>query len=231
MPNLIEVKPSERWHGLIYSESGRGKTHLIGQFPKPYILDFDGNLETLYGQDVQYDSFYERASDDGSGKLWPKVLDKLDAWIEEPWGETLAIDSLTTALDVIVAYVVRRAGRTKLELQDYVSIYDEAIKFLRRCRKAPTHLIVNAHEDVMRDEETGKLAIRPWVLGQELPKKVPIFFNNVYNIVLDGRGTAMRRKLLVVPDGTRVAKSQATNDDVMIDKTFEAIIAHINKRS
>lgn len=232
MANLRDRQPSDRFHGLVYGASGAGKTHLIGTFPDPYIVDTDYGLETLVGKDVEFDEFYARVGDDHAREMWPAILSKVEEFGEDPPHATLAVDSLTTLMDVASAYILARAGRPLLQLQDYNTLYDEIIKLLVRLRRAPCNVVITAHEEMIRDENTGKLMVVPLVTGQKFGPKLPIFFSNIYNAVVDiprSGNKVATRYLLVQPDGTRLAKTQVTSDEQRIDKSYDAIIQHLTQ--
>jgi len=229
---LVDRKPKDRFHGLIYGDSGAGKTHLIGTFPSPYIIDTDFGLDTLAGKDIEYEEYYARIGQEGASEAWPAVLDKAEEFVKNPPRDTLAIDSLTTLFDSVIAYVLNKAKRNVLQIQDYMTIYDEITTLIVKLRKVPCHVLVTAHEEVYRDELSGRINYRPLVIGNKFSPKLPIFFNNIYNIVVDipkkGDRVADRR-LLVQPDGQRLAKTQSDlrPDEIKIEKNFDAIMAHI----
>ena len=235
MANLKDRQPADKFHALIYGDSGSGKTHLAGQFPTPLILDTDFGLETLVGQDVDYEEWYVRAGEDNWKTQWKELLDSVDVFAKKPTHETLVVDSLTTLVDVVSAFVINKAGRgaaAGLQLQDYSAIYTELTKLIVELRRLPTNMVLTAHEDTFRDQLTMKLTVRPLVIGQAFGPRLPIFFNNIYNVVVDipKSGTKVpTRELLVQSDGTRLAKSQAKNDDLRIPKSYESILEHINR--
>lgn len=231
MPNLSERKPADRFHGLIYGQSGAGKTHLIGTFPDPYIIDTDYGLETLVGRDIEFDEFYARAGEDAAKIMWPAILAKVEEFIKSPPHATLAVDSLTTLMDVAAAFVLSKTGRTTLQLQDYTPLYDEITKLVVRLRRVPANVVITAHEESIRDENTGKLQIVPLVMGNKFGPKLPIFFTNIMNCVVDYPKTGVKtadRYLLVQSDGTRLAKSQVTSDATRIAKSYSAIVEYLN---
>lgn len=234
MSNLKDRARSDRIHAMVYGESGAGKTHLLGTFPNPFILDTDYGLESLRGRDIDYEEFYTTIEDDDAKDRWPALLETVEVFTKNPTHETLSVDSLTTTCDVVVAHVLAKNRRVALQLQDYNEIFNELTKLLVRLRRCPTHAILTAHEETIRDEHTGKLSIRPMAIGQAFPKKLPIFFNNIFCALVEtpkrsSVGTLPVRSLLVSSDGTRIAKTQASNDDTHIDKSFEAITEHFNK--
>ena len=234
MSNLKDRQRSDRIHAMIYGESGAGKTHLLGTFPNPYILDTDYGLACLTGKDIDYDEFYTTLEDPDAKERWPALLETVEDFVANPTHETLAVDSLTTVCDVVVVHVLAKNRRVSLQLQDYNDIFNELTKLLVRLRRCPTHAILTAHEETIRDEFTGKLSIRPMAIGQAFPKKLPVFFNNIFCALVDAprrssADTQPVRSLLVTSDGTRIAKTQAANDDTRISKSFEAITEHFNK--
>ena len=235
MANLKDRKPADKVHVLAYGDSGTGKTHLAGTFPTPLILDTDFGLETLVGQDIDYEEWYVRAGEDGWKTRWTDLLEFVKTYSENPTHETLVVDSLTTLVDVVSAFVINKAGRgpsAGLQLQDYSAIYTELTKLIVRLRRVPTNMVLTAHEDTYRDQLTMKLTVRPLVIGQAFAPKLPIFFNNIYNTVVEIPKTGTKvptRELLVQSDGTRLAKSQAKNNDLRISKSYESILEHINK--
>lgn len=232
MANLKNRVPADRFHGLVYGQSGSGKTSLIGSFPRPYIIDTDYGLETLIGKDVEYDEYYTRLGDEGAKDIWPTILEKVEEFAN-PTHDTLAVDSLTTIMDVAVAFVLSKAGHASIQLQDYNTLYDEIVKLVVRLRRVPCHVVVTAHEEAVRDENSGKLHIIPLVMGNKLAPKLPLYFNNIYNVVVEipkgGTDKPAPRKLLVQPDGTRLAKTQVVSDETRIEKNFDAIINHLSK--
>lgn len=235
MANLKDRKPADKFHGLIYSDSGAGKTRLAGEFPTPLFLDFDFGLETLVGQDIEYEEWYIRAGEKGWKEQWQNLLDTVDTFSENPTHETLVVDSLTTACDVAAASVLGKSGRaasTGTQFQDYSAIYSELTKLIVKLRRVPVNMILTAHEETVRDELTMKLSVRPLVIGKAFAPRLPIFFTNIYNAVVDIPKTGTKvptRELLVQSDGQRLAKSQAKNNDLRIEKSYESILEHINK--
>ena len=234
MPNLRDRNPTDRFHGLVYGQSGAGKTHLCGLFPDPYIIDTDFGLDTLAGMDIEYDEMYVRPGDKAIAKnMWPSLLEKIGSFAENPDHETLVIDSLTTVCEVVAAYILAKSNAGEIvQFQHYVPIYSELTTMITKLRKANCHVILTAHEEMVRHEMTGKTQIIPLVMGNAFTPRLPIYFSNVYNCMVDiprgsGANKKAERSLLVQPDGTRMAKTQSKTDNMTIEKTFESIMAHI----
>lgn len=230
MANLSDRKTNDRFHGMIYGASGSGKTELLGTFPDPYILDTDFGLETLFGKDVDYDECYVRLGDPNAKEMWPTILEKTETFAKSPTNETFAVDSLTTIMDVATVHILAKAGRSSLLIQDYTPIYDEVTKLIVRLRRMPCNMVLTAHEEMIRDEMTGKTQVIPLVMGNKFGPKLPIFFTNIYNVMLDipkGGNAAASRTLLVQSDGIRMAKTQSKSNQTRIEKSYDAIMQHI----
>ena len=229
MANLSDRKPKDRFHGMIYGASGSGKTELLGTFPDLYVLDTDFGLETLYGKNVEYDECYVRLGDANAKEMWPSIIDKADEYVKNPPHATFSVDSLTTLMDVATVHILAKAGRSSLLIQDYTPIYDEVTKLIVRLRRMPCNVVLTAHEEMIRDEMTGKTQIVPLVMGNKFAPKLPIFFTNIFNVMLDipKSGASASRSLLVQSDGIRMAKTQAKSNQTRIEKSYDAIMSHI----
>lgn len=231
--NLKDQKPSAVIHLLLYGDSGSGKTHLAGQFPTPLLLDTDNGWETLIGQDVDVESWATRPGEPDAKEAWPSLLERIEKFSESPTHETLVMDSLTTVTEVATAHVLNKANRKTITLGDYTPIYEQLYKLVLRLRRVPVNMVLTAHEEVTRDEYTARLLYRPLAIGQQFPRRLPVFFSNIYNIVAEkskGRNEEPERLLLVQTDGARMAKTQARNRDTTITKSYDSIVTHINKQ-
>lgn len=232
MPNLSDRKPTDRFHGMIYGESGCGKTYTAGTFPDPYFIDTDYGLETLAGRDIEYNEYYARPDDAQAKVMWTKILNKVNEFVEDPPHETLVIDSLTTAMDVAAAHILSKTSRSLMKIQDYTPLYDEVTKLIVRLRRVDANVVVTAHEETIRDENTGKIRIIPLVTGQKFGPKLPLFFTNIYNLVVDTpkiNSESTERYLLVQPDGKRLAKTQVDSDTARIEPSYEGIMEHLRE--
>ena len=125
-----------------------------------------------------------------------------------------------------------RGGSKVIQFQSHTAKYNEPTKLIVKLRRVPGNMVLKAHEDTFRDDLTMKLSVRPLVIGKAFAPRLPIFFNNIYNSIVDIPKTGTKipsRELLVQSDGQRLAKSQAKNNDLRISKSYESILEHINR--
>lgn len=234
-----DLRKSGRVHALIYSASGVGKTHLIGEFAKAgpvWVNDTDFGIETLAGMDnVTYEQWFERVGPTTGGQgwtpQWKKLIDFIDTQLVEPEYKTYAFDSLTTHCDVAAASVVGRVNPRMeiMQLQHYPAVYGKLTDFIVKLRKLDANVILTAHEETTRDAR-GRRVLQPLVLGEKFGPRLPIFWNNIWHLGLelsDSDRVAAKRVLRVNPDGEKIIKTQGPADVATIEPTYEAIIAHL----
>lgn len=236
MPSAKDLTKTEHVHALLYGPSGGGKTHLIGEWLKAgsvFMLDTDKGIETLAGKDLTYEQWYDRPGDakvPDKETAWHKITEFVKDQIKDPVYDTYAFDSLTTMADCTAAYVIWKGGssRSIIQLQDYVSIYNELTKFIVDIRKIKANVILTSHEEFVRDE-MGKQRIIPLVLGEKFAPRLPMFFNNVWHIDVDAatEGKEPTRRLIVQKDGKHMAKSLGNKKQLSIGVTYEDIMNHL----
>jgi hypothetical protein len=56
----------------------------------------------------------------------------------------------------------------------------ELTDLFTRATKMSKHLVVIAHEEMVQDEITGEILIRPQIVGKKLPAQLPLWFDEVY---------------------------------------------------
>lgn len=115
MSKLLAKKPeatgSEKTKGLIFSESGVGKTWFVTAFPNPYFIDTEGG--------AKLEHYLSRIRKAGGAYLGPEdgsldfktVIDQMQALAtEEHTYKTLIIDSITKLYQVAIANEAERLG-------------------------------------------------------------------------------------------------------------------------
>lgn len=211
-----ELAGQTYFKGLIYGDSGAGKTCLAAQFPGPIkYWDFDGKISSavLYLTRQNKPEILEHIEVSQFGNLplieripaWEKETRELDTQIKAGKGfpfKTLVLDSITTLSHHLMEdYIYRSQSGLKRPLpgvnglQDY-SLYEKHMtRVLVGLLGQPINFVVLGHVDIDKDETTGMISRKPLCSGQQLAKKLPIWFEEVY-------------VAKTLPDGKRVLQTQ-----------------------
>jgi len=197
---------------LTYGKSGTGKTFSLDTLPKPiFIYSFDpGGLVSLRGcSDIEY---YEPAD----FKDFDRHLEK-----ELKLGEfkSLAIDSLTTLAEIIMLHVQGLSGKsaskiTKIPTQnDWMNQMSLAQQVLNHLFDLPLHTVVTAHEELLKDEISGKILGVPLITGK-LKFKLPLYFSEVYHARVQKTGADHKYVFMTKDDALYGAKSRMASRPV-----------------
>jgi GTPase SAR1 family protein len=118
MPQLTELKESNRITCLVYGDSGCGKTIFATTFPSPiYVADFDGKIssaarfhspDTVRG--ISFDDYSLGHRDEKGNlidtfKLFESKLKEIELLRDKIPYKTVVLDSLTTFSDAMLKNV------------------------------------------------------------------------------------------------------------------------------
>lgn len=173
MPNTKDIEVANiRLKVLVYGTSGSGKTTFAGTFPKPYFFDTDFGMLTLRGRDIEYDSY----------DSWVEMKSKLDKMLaKETEFETIVIDSITSVQDLMLAAIMAENNQKEPRLHEW-GVLVERLRglFFKLKRDRRYHVVVTAHEELVKDEESGGIMFQPLIVGKKMPQQMPAFSDEVY---------------------------------------------------
>ena len=203
MPNATEITAHEPHRFFTYGDMGAGKTAQILTLPRPtFAYIFDPNaLLTLRGHDIEYEQFLPidlsldvvslKKGDGGLHKRGPQVM-KGKVTTYEAWERdfatrdfskynSIAIDSATTFLDLIMDYVLQINGRPGQwpEQDDYgpqMVTFTNAIRTFASLGKT---LLCTGHYEVWQDRKTQRTTRQLMMTGR-LRTKIPLLFSDVF---------------------------------------------------
>jgi len=177
-----DLKPENAYlRVLLLGQPGTGKSTMASTFPKPYFFDFDNKMLGLAGvPDIQYDVF----SDEGDvPKAWNTFIDKFRGLLATPGDrQTIVLDSFTT-LQEIGLNEVQRVNNTygkPVTLKEWgilSGMLNDILYMLKGVKNL--HVVVTAHEEIVRDDERGMTYIMPVAMGK-ISATLPAFFHEVY---------------------------------------------------
>ena len=173
MPNAkdIDIK-NIRLNVLIYGKSGTGKTTFGCCFPKPYCFDFDKGMLSQRGRDVEFDTYTSYQEFEVEFKMMESDC---------PY-DTIILDSVTTMQEYLMDMILV-ANRRQMPTMNEWNVLIATLKDLfMRLTKMSKHLVVVAHEQVLQDEITGEMLVRPLIVGKKLPAQLPLWFDEVYRM-------------------------------------------------
>lgn len=204
---LNEVTSTGFFKGLVYGDSGTGKTIFAAGFPGPIeYWDFDhkissaahyykNNAEKLAEIDVYQFANLPRDQRIPAFEVRNNIIADLVRTKKPLPFKTLVIDSLTTFTNMIMDdYLVRsqkgikRAHPDIPSMQDYQMLDKHLSLLIPSWLSLDANVILLGHLKVDKDETTGQILRLPQVPGQ-FATKLPIYCEEVYvsKVTPDGK--------------------------------------------
>jgi hypothetical protein len=216
---MYEANPrNQSFNLLLYGSVGTGKTRLAKTCRRPILIDsFDpGGTNTLKDEIkagwIIADTRWE--SED------PKTAIMWDAWCKEMERRrrggifdqigTLYIDSATTWSDSAMHKTVKKAGRPGgYPFQnDYTPTMNAIENAIRELTSLPCDVVLTAHEDVEKDEVSGKMRVGPLLIGKTARQKIPALFDEIYCTQSKELSTGVQYSLLTRSTGFYFARTR-----------------------
>lgn len=198
MPKTTDISIPSNLKGLFYGPSGSGKTYLLSTAPKPmYILDLDNGVQTIAGvPGIEYDVFDHTSLDLPSNADWKRhcttLINNVKAKVRElindcPY-ESVGFDSSTQYGDWLGYHLININNRwnqdPQLRIQDYGVIAEEMADIFLMLLQIDANVFITGHNRVVMDEEKGETLYLPLMTGQKFPQKVPMYFDEMYRLVV-----------------------------------------------
>jgi hypothetical protein len=209
MPKTSDLKVTSL-KVLTYGKSGTGKTFSLDTLPKPtFIYSFDpGGLTSLRDcQDIEY---YEPKDFKDFEKHLEKEI-KLSDY------QSLAIDSLTTLAEIVMCYCQNISGKSiskivKIPTQnDWMTQMALVSQVLDHIFNMPLHTVVTAHEELLKDELSGRIMGVPLITGK-LKFKIPLYFSEVYHARTKKADEDIKYLFMTKDDALYSAKSRMASN-------------------
>ena len=162
-----------RLNVLVYGKSGTGKTSFACCFPHPFVFDFDKGMLSQRGRDVDYETF-KGATAYADFELRFKEMERNCPY------DTIIIDSITTMEEYCMDRALAANHRAMPTMNEWNILIADLKDLFMRATKIGKHLVVIAHEQLLQDDITGEIIIRPQIVGKKLPAQLPLWFDEVY---------------------------------------------------
>lgn len=161
---------------LVYGESGAGKTHLLGTFPDPFVIDSDGGGLTLAALHIPFVPIKR------GEKCFERVMDILRCLQrrEPPFDnpnlpvQTIGFDSLTAMADCFLVEAMLYPGpekaprdptKQKPEWDDYSAVQARMKTAIKFAEDLGLHVVATAGVKLERDEVLGTFIGKPNIVG------------------------------------------------------------------
>ena len=232
MVNLPETKKlsdikTEFVKGLLYGDSGTGKTIFGAGGPKPIImLDTDKGTLSIQTSKIISNEDREKISvvevndfSAGFPSTNPQGYDICIGVLEEILrtggykGTKPALtiaDSFTTTSQMCLSKALFLNGRLNQnpQLQDYGTQRRHLEKIIKLGIGLRCHFLAICHEQFMKDEFTGRVWLTPLIVGK-LAKEIPLYFDEVYHSKVGvGKDGKPRYEMECSASGMITAKSR-----------------------
>lgn len=220
-----ELIANNYFKGLIYGDSGVGKTVLAASFPGPIeYWDFDHKLSSAVGHftRTQQTGLLDNIDVHQFGALtrecripaWEVRSKAIDDCVREKKAlpfKTLVLDSLTTFTHYMLEDYIYRSQRGLKRspidipcMQDYMLLDKHLTRIITGILSLDCNVVMLGHLGVEKDESSGAILRQPLMTGK-FATKLPIFFEEVYVARMDAQGN---RVLQTTPEGGFIARSQ-----------------------
>jgi hypothetical protein len=187
---MYDAQPRNKtFNALIYGGFGVGKTNILRTCRKPVLVhSFDPGGTKTVRDEIEKGSIIADTRFENEDPFHPTVFKMWDdeyhrlkkGGVFDGIG-TYVLDSATTWASAAMNVVLdkgKRAGSQPFQ-QDYLpamTLIENAVKDMTTL---PCDVILIAHEDVDKDEASGKMFVGPLFVGK-LKYRIPILFDEIY---------------------------------------------------
>lgn len=163
---------------LCWGDFKSGKTVFAGTAPRPYFFDLDNGMLSLsdHKPPIEFETYI---GEEG----YKKFKQDMNTVQKRDDIDTIVIDSLSSLQDVMMSNIQRVNGTygNAPQIQEYGLYMIRMRRFLFDLVAIPKHVILSAHEQIFQDGVTQEVFITPLVFGKDLPKRLGLWFDEVYH--------------------------------------------------
>lgn len=219
-PNAKNVTAeSEYMKILLVGSPGTGKSVFASTMPEPgFVFDFSGGILIYRGKDFDYEQYPISAI--GWAKYEKDFMQVKKDVLANKY-ETVVVDDCTGLIDVAMERALsldpkRNAAGGPLWNVHYQMVRNLIEGKFRQMMAWPCNLVIIAHMDIVKDDETGAvLEIKPFITGQ-LSVRLPGYFDEVYYTSTTKVGEKVDWWLQTVPIGMKNARSRLSGKQSLL---------------
>ena len=176
---------------LLVGDAGTKKTILASTFPQPHVVDLDGGMLSVRGQDVSYITIGEKETTDpdfleivksdryAKHSMFLKAQYLIEHWANILTAEqTLVIDSLTFYSEAALNHVQNLENNKDMR-QTYMGAQKLIRSTFEKLKDLPCNVVVTAHR-VLVEETEGVTSYVPKTCGKSFALMLPSYFDEVW---------------------------------------------------
>lgn len=200
MKKASDYKVGSNFALLLIGPPKSGKTRIAMSFPKPAVLDCDGNLADVRRLGVDF--LFESPGADADGNqvkpdvAWKNCCDFLGEAVKAPLDEveTIVIDGLSIMSNYLIESLTKHSklmvGTERvMDRQLWQPFRNKMQAFMLEGRASNKKFIVTCHEEIIRDDQSGAVvAYRPMIPGQ-LKQNLAGLFSDCWRAESQAKGS------------------------------------------
>lgn len=213
---------SKTFNAIVYGGFGTGKTSLLKTCRLPvYIDSFDpGGTKSIRG-DIDAGRIVADTRWEVEDPKAPTAFEKWDQVYHKRKREgffnhfgTYALDSATTWSDAAMNVILKKAGRAGGHpfQNDYSPVMAMLGTAIRDMLTLPCDVILICHDDIDKDEGSGRMFIGPLFTGKTHRIKMPLLFDEVYCAMTKETSGSVNYQLLTRATGLYKARTRLGSD-------------------
>lgn len=206
------------FNAMVYGTFGTGKTSLLKTARKPVLVDsFDPGGTKVLRDEIAKGTIIADTRWELEDPKNPSVFGKWDQsyTMRKRNGlfnhlGTYAIDSVTMWSEAAMNVTLQKVGRAGgyAYQQDYNPTMAMISAAIRDMVTLPCDVILICHEDVEKDEASGRMFVGPLLTGKTHRQKMPLLFDELYCAVTKPTSTGANYLLLTRNDGMYKARTR-----------------------
>lgn len=227
---------TEFYKVLVIGSPGTGKSVFASTFPtKGFVFDFSGGIVTYRGLDFDYEQY--PIGPTGWIQL-EKDFREVEKSVKEGIYQTVIFDDMTGMMDIAMERAMmldpkRNAAGGPLWNVHYQMVRNLIEGKLRQLLSWNCNIIVLAHMDVTKDDETGAiLEVKPLITGQ-LAIRMPGYFDEVYYTQTKKEGDKVRFLIQTISIGLKNARSRLSGKQGLLpyflDNDYKEVLRNLTK--
>lgn len=228
---------TENYKVLVIGSPGTGKSVFASTFPTPgFVFDFSGGIVLYRGLDFDYSQY--PLNPQGWVQL-EKDFREVAEKVKEGAYKTVVLDDMTGLIDIAMERAMQLDPKRNPAGGPMWNVHFQMVKNLiegklRQVLSWNCNVVILAHMDVTKDEETGAiLEVKPLMTGQ-LAIRMPGYFDEVYFTTTRKEGDKVKFLLQTISIGLKNARSRLSGKEGLlphfVENDYQKVLSYLTKK-